>query len=105
MSMQRSELEPWIRWRRDEAALGIERMEAVKAGLQDAYRRGWEAVDRATSSEEKTAAYADLLRISDEELAHLDKVEAWLSNSHEQIVGQFLETQSTVAPVQVITGA
>ena len=81
------ELAQLARSRTDSA---MERHHAVLREIQSEYVAAWEKMDHARSPEDLQEAWRMMDAAVVRETEHHDKVAAWLTQSHEMIVGGFL---------------
>ena len=58
------------------------------------YSAAWEKMDAAENDSELQEAWSMMDAAGDRDLANLDRLHKWMSNTHEKIVGSFLDIQS-----------
>ena len=58
------------------------------------YSAAWQKMNAASSDSELQEAWSMMDAAGDRDLANLDRLHKWMSNTHEKIVGSFLDIQS-----------
>ena len=58
------------------------------------YSAAWQKMDAASNDSEFQEAWSMMDAAGDRDLANLDCLHKWMSNTHEKIVGSFLDIQS-----------
>ena len=92
--MDLSAVEHLARLARDKTMTTVEAYNDQLHEIEADYSAAWEKMDAAKNDSELQEAWSMMDAAGDRDLANLDRLHKWMSNTHEKIVGSFLDIQS-----------